>query len=246
MLLASCVAVFGCAGPAGTSQTASALRVAVFGASGRIGSHITREALDRGYIVTGVSRDRARLEGKFENITIVEADILDRDALKAVAQAHDVLLVSIGGKPSSQEPAEYIAYRAARSLIEVLGSLGADGPRMIFVGNLFTLEYENGKTLLDLGRVAPTHENYAMFYGHQLALDAFRASEGVNWTIASPPNGLRLKGRTGKVRWGGDELIRDADGKPGTISPEDFAFAVLEELEANRYPRQRFNVARQN
>ena len=83
-----------------------------------------------------------------------------------------------------------------------------------------------------------------MFYGHQIALDTFRQSEGVNWTVACPPNGLRLEGKTEKVRWGGDELLRDPDGTPSGISREDFAYAVFEELENGNYVRQRFNVAR--
>ncbi|MDJ0750221.1 MAG: hypothetical protein QNJ11_12095 [Woeseiaceae bacterium] len=132
----------------------------------------------------------------------------------------------------------------AESLIEVLQTFGDDGPRLIFVGNLFTLIYEDGKTLLEMGRVDESHEFYAMFYGHQIAIDMFRASKGVNWTIATPPNGLRLEGFTGKVRFGGDELLRDPDGKPAQISREDFAYAVYEELEAGRYIRQRFNTAR--
>ena len=157
---------------------------------------------------------------------------------------HDAAIVSIGGKPANQDPTQYIAALAAESLVEVLGGFGDDGPRLLFVGNLFTLIYDDGKTLLELGRVPDTHENYAMFYGHQIALDTFRQSEGVNWTVASPPNGLRLEGRTEKLRWGGDVLLRDPDGKPSQISLEDFAFAVLEELEQGNYVRQRFNVAR--
>lgn len=245
--VACCVTVISCqsgGSRAGHSAAPNTIRVAVFGASGRIGGHIAQEALDRGYQVTGVSRDPARLDGKFEEMPIAQADILDRAALQTIAQTHDVLLVSVGGKPTNQIPEDYIAYQAALSLIEVLSALGEAGPRVIFVGNLFTLKYEADKTLLELGRVNSTHENYAMFYGHQLALDRFRASKGVNWTVASPPNGLRLKGRTAQVRWGEEVLIRDEDGKPSTISPEDFAYAVVQEMESNRYLRKRFTVAR--
>ncbi|MEM7431144.1 MAG: NAD(P)H-binding protein [Pseudomonadota bacterium] len=218
--------------------------VLVFGASGRIGQHIVDEALLRGYTVTGVSRSADRLADYADRINIETGDILDRARTAELIAAHDAVIVSVGGPPQSQVPEEYIAALAAESLIEVLEGFGADGPRMIFVGNLFTLIYEDGQTPLELGRVDDTHRNYAMFYGHQIALDRFRDSANVNWTVASPPNGLRLEGRTGEVQWGGDELLRDADGVPLQISPEDYAFAIFEELEAGNYVRQRFNVGR--
>ena len=219
-------------------------RLLIYGASGRIGAHIVEEAVSRGYEVTGVSRDPARLERFADRINIEVGNILDRKRTADLVTSHDAVIVSIGGKPANQDPAQYIAALSADSLVDVLSEFGDNGPRLIFVGSLFTLEYEDGKTLLDLGRVPETHENYAMFYGHQIALDTFRRSERVNWTVATPPNGLRLEGRTANVRWGGDVLLRDPDGAPSQISREDFAFAVLEELESGNYIRQRFNVAR--
>ena len=227
------------------SKEAGAIeRVLIFGASGRIGNHIVDEGLNRGYSITGVTRNADSLSAKADRINVEIGDILDRERTKGLIAAHDAVIVSIGGTPKDKNPETYIAALAAESLIEVLQTFGDNGPRLIFVGNLFTLIYEDGKTLLDLGRVDESHEFYAMFYGHQIALDMFRASEGVNWTIATPPNGLRLEGFTGKVRFAGDQLLRDPDGKPAQISYEDFAYAVYEELEAGRYVRKRFNTAR--
>ena len=219
-------------------------RVLIYGASGRIGGPIVEEALLRGHEVTGVSRNPVRLEQFADRINVETGDILDRERTTELVSAHDAIIVSIGGRPGNQDPSQYIAALAAESLVEVMEQFGDDGPRLIFVGNLFTLVFEDGKTLLELGRVPEDHENYAMFHGHQIALDTFRASEGVNWTVACPPNGLRLEGRTEKVRWGGDELLRDPDGTPSGISREDFAYAVFEELENGNYVQQRFNVAR--
>ena len=218
-------------------------RVLIYGASGRIGSKIVEEGLLRGYAVTGVTRDPARLADYADRIEIVTSDILDRDATRELVGRFDTVVVSVGGTPRDPDPANYIAARAAESLIEVLTPMGADGPRLIFVGNLFTLIYADGKTLLERGWVKDDNPNRAMFYGHQIALDAFRASD-IDWTVASPPNGLRLEGRTGKVRYGGDVLLRDPDGEPAQISREDYAFAIFEEIENPRYRRARFNVAR--
>ena len=221
-----------------------AIRVLVFGASGRIGSGIVDEGLRRGYSITGVSRSAERLADRADQINIEVGDILDRDRTRELIAAHDAVIVSVGGRPRDKNPNTYIAALAADSLIEVLESLGDAGPRLIFVGNLYTLIFEDGKTLLEMGRVDESHNLYAMFHGHQIALDRFRASRGINWTVASPPNGLGLEGFTGEVRFGGDVLLRDPDGAPSRISVEDYAFGVFEELEAGRYVRQRFNVAR--
>lgn len=228
----------------GETNAAIVESVLIYGASGRIGQHIVDEALLRGYSVTGVTRNPERLAAYADRIDVETGDILDRDRTAELVAAHDAVIVSIGGTPRDKDPANYIAALAAESVIEVLEDFGDDGPRLIFVGNLFTLIFEDGKTLLELGRVDESHEYYAMFYGHQIALDQFRASNHVNWTVATPPNGLRLEGRTGKIRWGGDELLRDADGSPSGISREDFAYAIFEELEAGNYVRRRFNVAR--
>ncbi len=216
----------------------------IYGASGRIGGHIVDEALRRGYQVTGVSRDPSRVTPK-PGMKLVKGDILDQDSLSRLTQTHSTILVSVGGRPSNNDPKQYIAGRAAQSLIENLNSAGRSGPRVIFVGNVYTLEVEPGKTSLDLGRVTQEHRNYAMFYSHQDALDAFRASD-TNWTVVSPPNGLKLKGRTGKLRYGNDSLLRESDGTPATISPEDFAYAVLDEVANKHYLRRRFTVARAN
>ncbi len=219
-------------------------RILIFGASGQIGSHLVEEGLKRGYSVTGVSRNPERLSGFADRIQVEAGDILDREQTRALVSTHDAVIVSVGGTPSDKNPETYIAALAAESLVDVMQTFGESGPRLIFVGNLFTLVYEDGKSLLELGRVDKSHEFYAMFYGHQIALETFRASEGVNWTVATPPNGLRLEGFTGRVRFGGDELLREPNGRPSEISREDFAYAVYEELEAGRYIRQRFNVAR--
>ena len=190
-----------------------------------------------------MTRERDRLEGKFDAINIVEGDILDQSRLAQLVGEHDAILVSVGGRPSSQDPSQYIAATAAQSLVSVLETLGDGGPRLLFVGNLYTLENTQGQSLIEQGR-ADGHRNEAMFRGHQIALRRFRASQRTRWTIATPPNGFRLTGRTGNLLWGQDRLLVDDSGTALSISLQDFAFAMLEELETPRYEKARFTVAR--
>jgi hypothetical protein len=47
--------------------------------------------------------------------------------------------------------------------------------------------------------------------------------------------------RTGKFRLGKDQLLTDAEGK-SAISAEDYAIALVDELEKPAHIRQRFTV----
>lgn len=223
------------------TQPAAKKEILIFGASGRIGGQLTDEALLRGYLVTGVSRNPEELQLKFPQIEAVKGDILDRDNLESLLTGQETVLISVGGKPTSPDAEKYIAYTAAVSLIDVLSEMGSSGPRIIFVGNVFTLSTENGEPMLERGKDSP---NYPMFKGHQLALDAFRESQNINWSIASPPNGFRLKGRTQKVRYGTDTLLLDAEGKPASISLADYAYGIFEEIDDENYLSRRFTLAR--
>ncbi len=224
-----------------TPTTENDNHILIYGASGRIGGVLTKEALQRDYQVTGVSRSPEKLAEKFPQIEVVKGDILDRENVRKLLSSYKTVLVSVGGKPTSSDATEYIAYKAAVSLIEVLEQMGTEGPRVIFVGNVFTLNTASGELLLDR---ASEHHNYPMFKGHQLALEAFRESRNVSWSIASPPNGFRLKDRTEKVRFGTDTVLLDAEGKPATISLEDYAYGIFEEIIAENFLSQRFTLAR--
>jgi putative NADH-flavin reductase len=63
----------------------------------------------------------------------------------------------------------------------------------------------------------------------------------VPWTILSPSALLVPGGRTGRFRPGGDQLLVGPDGV-GQVSLEDYAVAMLDELETPRHTHGRFTV----
>lgn len=72
-------------------------------------------------------------------------------------------------------------------------------------------------------------------------LDLLRADKDLNWTFLSP-SALFVEGeRTGKFRLGGDRLRVGADGK-SWISFEDYAVALVDEIEHPAHQGQRFTV----
>jgi putative NADH-flavin reductase len=64
----------------------------------------------------------------------------------------------------------------------------------------------------------------------------------LDWTYLSPAAEIAPGGRTGKYRTTGDQLLVDANGK-SFITFEDYAVAVLDELEKPQHVGRRFGVA---
>ena len=71
-------------------------------------------------------------------------------------------------------------------------------------------------------------------------LDVLRQEEELDW-ILSPSYFFAPGERTGKFRLGKDELLVGADGQ-SRISTEDFAIALVDELEQPKHSRERFTV----
>jgi uncharacterized protein len=72
-------------------------------------------------------------------------------------------------------------------------------------------------------------------------LNVLRGEDGLDWTYLSPSAEFAPGLRGGKFRLGHDQLLVDANGK-SSISMEDFAIALVDELKKPAYIRQRFTV----
>ena len=72
-------------------------------------------------------------------------------------------------------------------------------------------------------------------------LDLLRAEKELNWTFLSPSALFTPGERTGRFRLGTDQLLTATDGK-SSISFEDFAVALADEIERPAHIRQRFTV----
>jgi hypothetical protein len=72
-------------------------------------------------------------------------------------------------------------------------------------------------------------------------LNVLRGEKELDWTFLSPSYFFAPGERTGKFRLGKDELLVAADGQ-SRISTEDFAIALVDELEQPKHSRQRFTV----
>ncbi|MCC7461017.1 MAG: NAD(P)H-binding protein [Gammaproteobacteria bacterium] len=215
------------------------LAIVVFGGSGRIGQRIIDEALARGHRVTAVSRRPQPASAPArDRLSYAIGDILDAASVARLAQGQDVVVdaTASGGGLTPGGQGEDFHLRAAQSLVSAMRSIGRKAPRLLVVGGAATLEVEPGKLLIDTmpgARGEPV--------GQKLAFDYYRTVADVSWTFLSPSQKIVPGTRTGKFRLGGDQLLRDAAGN-SSISMEDFAVAMLDEIEHPAHVRRRFTV----
>ena len=213
-----------------TITVASADTLVIYGASGEIGGAIVNEALSRGHNVVGVSRNPMRLTNEHPNFAAARGDITDSDSVIELVPGADAVIIAVNGVGTDNSPDTAVTYLAATTYIEAAGRLGDDAPHVVQVGGGTTL-YTDGVLGLDTANLEPGTPRHGLFFGHWQALQAYRASEGVEWTVLSGNAGAMQPGeRTGRYRLGGEETLFDTQG--GTfISTPDYAIAVIDVAE---------------
>ncbi|KAB7848310.1 NAD(P)-dependent oxidoreductase [Streptomyces mobaraensis] len=213
-------------------------KIALFGANGTIGSRVLREALDRGHQVTAVVRDPAKLTEQHPNLTVTTGDVLDPQSVAAVAQGQDVVVSAVGG---GDGPGHLATIKpAAESLVAGLRTLGDAAPRLIAVGGAGSLRTPDGKQVWDAEGLPEFL--LQIMHAHGDALDFYRTVTDVRWTNLSPAGLIEPGERTGTYRTGLDDLVVDENGK-SRISVEDYAVALVDEIEEPRHIGERFTVA---
>ncbi len=114
---------------------------------------------------------------------------------------------------------------------------GEDAPPLVVVGGVGSLRDAEGRLLLE--RVP--EERRAENVGQKAALDFYRTVSDVRWTYVSPPGRIEPGERCGTYRVGVDELLVGADDV-SAISMEDYAVALVDEIETPRHVGRRFTV----
>ncbi|MFL5605295.1 MAG: NAD(P)-dependent oxidoreductase [Gemmatimonadaceae bacterium] len=215
------------------------MKIVLFGATGNIGQRISAEALRRGHQVVGVVRDPARVQSPDPRVTLAQGDATDAGSVARVSRGADAIVSAISPRPNARGlPAPSLA-TAARALLE--GARNANVKRLLVVGGAGSLELAPGKRLMDAPGFPDAYKAEAKEGAD--SLDVYRAEgDGVDWTFLSPAAEIHPGERTGRYRTTGDRFLADDKGK-SSISYEDYAVALLDELERPKHAGQRFGVA---
>lgn len=216
--------------------------IALIGSTGNIGQRILNEALSRGHKVTAIVRDITKTPPKRGNLDFKPGDVLKPESVAIAVEGNDVVVCSYG--PRDGDPKQLIT--AARSLIEGISAANkktGKSIRLIVVGGAASLEIGPGSILLDSPNFPPAWKPVASAARDALQIYRTEAGNaGVDWTYFSPAAFIQPGTRTGKFRLGTDQLVVDSKGE-SRISNEDYAVALIDEIEKPQFIRKRFTVA---
>lgn len=198
--------------------------IALIGASGNVGSRILKELSDRGHQVTAIARTPEKIQS-LQGVTAVGGDVKDGKGLTALLEGHDAVVSSV--RFTDME---------FGLLIDAVRAVGVK--RYLVVGGAGSLDVAPGQRLVDQPDFPAQYKSEAL--AGAAFLDQLRTVDDVDWTFLSP-SALFVPGeRTGRFRLGKDELLTTETGS--SISYEDYAIAMADEIEHPKHSRQRFTV----
>lgn len=199
-------------------------KIALIGASGNAGSRILKELSDRGHRVTAIARTPEKIAA-LPGVTAKAGDVYDKDGLAKLLAGHDAVVSAV--------------HFTASDAATLIGAVRASGvKRYLVVGGAGSLEVAPGKRLVDQPDFPAAYKAEAM--KGAAFLDLLRGVSDLDWTFLSPSAMFVPGERTGTFRLGDDALLTNAKGS--SISFEDYAIALVDEIEKPAHLRRRFTV----
>lgn len=211
--------------------------VVLIGASGFVGNAILNELLSRGHKVTAVVRNTEKINVSNSNLEIVKADVADTNAMVGICKGKEAIISAYN--PGWTNPDIYEeTLRNYPLILEAAKRSGAK--RLLCVGGAGTLFCAPGLRVVDSGAIPDAIMGGVKSLG-EFYLNTLMNEKDIDWIFFSPAGTLEPGKRTGKFRLGKDDLIIDENGI-SHISVEDYAVAMVDELENPKHHCERFTI----
>ncbi|WP_455497826.1 NAD(P)-dependent oxidoreductase [Coprobacter sp.] len=212
-------------------------KIVLIGASGYVGSAIMKEALSRGIQVTAIVRNPEKITVKDPGLIVKKGDVADVNEVVQLAKGADAVVSAYN--PGWNNPNIYEETLSVYpKILEAVKQSGVS--RFLMVGGAGTLFIEPGVRLVDSGMIPetilPGVKSLGEFY-----LNTLSKEKDLDWVFFSPAANLFPGKRTAKFRLGKDDMVVDDQGE-SSISVEDYAVAMIDELEHPLHHRERFTV----
>jgi uncharacterized protein len=211
------------------------VRIALIGATGFVGSAILKEALDHGHEVTAIVRHPDKLT-PHAKLHPKKGDVYNEDDVARLVTGHDAVISAFN--PGWSNPDIYNQQVTGTQAI-INGVKKAAMKRLLFVGGAGSLEVKPGVQSVDLPDFPTEYKQGAL--ATREALSMLRKETTLEWSFLSPSADLSPDQRTGQFRLGTDQLLMNAQGE-SRISVEDYAMAMIDEVEKPTHIRRRFTV----
>jgi putative NADH-flavin reductase len=215
----------------------SSKNIVVVGGTGYAGSAIVREAARRGHQVTALSRSVP--DDQVDTVRYVQGNALSQALDLAGA---DVVVCALSPR-GDDVGALAKAYR------RLAAQLRGSGSRLVVVGGFSCLRREEGGPRMIEGESFPPEVPEAVIIEAQENMEVLRdllaAPAELDWLFVSPAMEFSswMPGEDlGRYRVGGEVALFDADGR-SAISGQDYARAVLDEIEHPKYSNAQIGVA---
>ncbi|SDF25244.1 NAD(P)-dependent oxidoreductase [Epilithonimonas hungarica] len=213
-------------------------KVAVIGATGFVGKQVVNELSNRGYAVNAIARDSSKVEKK-DNVTATSADVNNVEELAKVLEGSDAVINTFNAGWTN--PNLYDDFlNGSKNIEKAVEKSGVK--RFITVGGAGSL-FIDGNQLVD-GPDFPADIKPGATAARDY-LNEIRKNETLDWTFFSPaiemhPGTAGI--RKGTYRTALENPVFNEEGR-SILSVEDVAVALVDELEQNRFVRQRFTAA---
>ncbi len=212
--------------------------VLLIGATGFVGSAVLKELVNRGHKVTAVARNLDKVL-KNDNVTPVKADVADADVIARLAAGKDAIISAYNPGWTNPDIKKLIETNYPK-ILEAAKKSGVK--RLLIVGGAGTLFVKPGLRVVDSGAIPAEIMDGVRPLGN-FYLNVLMNEKSIDWVFLSPAGAFDEKGeRTGKFRLGKDDLIVDQATGTSHISVEDYAVAMVDELENEAHHKERFTL----
>ena len=212
-------------------------KIALIGASGFIGSAILKELLNRGHFVTAIVRNPDKITLRNPNLKVIQGDVMSEDTVTNLVKGSDIVISAYNPGWTNPNIAKDTT-NAYKSIIN--GVKKAEVKRLLIVGGAGSLYVSPERRIMDTGAIPESYMPAIralaeVLYGlqsHEHQLD---------WAFFSPASTIEPGERTGKFRLGNDYMVKDENGE-SRISVEDYAVAMVDEVEKPQHHKVRFTI----
>ncbi len=211
------------------------MKIALIGATGFVGSAILKEALDRGHEVTAIVRHTEKLQ-PHPKLHPQKGDVYNADEVVRLVAGHDAVISAFS--PSKTDP-DIRPKHVQGIKITIAAMKRAGVKRLLVVGGAGSLDVKPGLRVMDTPDFPEAWKGTALATAD--VLQFLRREQEIEWTCLSPAAMLQPGARTGKFRLGTDQLLVDVNGQ-SHISTQDYAVAMIDEVEKPTHVRQRITV----